>query len=151
MVNINAIKSSLDNFMAKNNIFDSQIDALFDNLSNVFGEYDNYSRDSTDQERRINFSESISDFVLKFYEFKDSYTNNVNLLTSNHQEIFAETDTLDIQLLDVDLSLEDFWSKLKSISIIYEQLKLAIYPDKTVPNLEIIKRGLRRLEKYDRL
>lgn len=136
------IKTSFNEFMLKNTINHSGIDNIFNILSDIFEKYDIYLANYNNTKNAMIFSEAISDFASTFYKAKEFYIHNMELLIPDYNEtvnLSDETRILEIQLLDIDLSFEDFYGNLKSINLMYEEIKLAMYNDKKVSDLKIVK------------
>jgi len=138
--NFDAFKNHIKQCKAKNDVTDSVIDDLLEKVDTALNNYEIYLQTNHRMDAFV-FSESIDDFYTTFYNAVAHYKRCCEMITPIDGQALDTTgiEELEIQLLDVEFTFEQFISRLKSISTIYQKFREVIYRDESCAELSIVK------------
>lgn len=120
------IKKEIETYKISNNILSDYIEEFFGYTDYMLEVYQEWIKNLTSKGHAIRLGEEIVKYEKIFLTCQETYKNFLNLYTDNKDKI-EEKNTIEIQLLDVDFSLEEFNSVLDSINKVYYELGNIMY------------------------
>lgn len=134
------MKQDIMNYKNENIIKNDYIEKFFDEIDKIFALYQEFVQSDDKKENAILFGQGAIKFKGIFDICKSTYENLVELSMNNLEKIEVENDkTLEIQLLNVEYTLEQFTKNLESINEIYCQIGNIIYKENNSTGYEKIK------------
>lgn len=135
------LKNDINKYIENNNIEDESIIQFFLEVDNFFESYQSFMQSDNDIKLAIDFGQSVKEFERTYKTLKLSYKEIEKKLLDVSFETYEESNLkkIDIQLLGIEYSFEDFVSKLNIINNIYCEIGNVIYTNETFEKLRIIK------------
>ena len=135
-------KAEINKYKFENDIYTSEVDNLLKQINILFQSYQDYIRSQNDRAEAVKFMQNLIAFRNYFDATKNFYHQTINMLNSiTDVEPGDDCSVMEIQLLAVKFTFEEFTSYLNCIQKIYSELNRAIYlnEDRKASPLEIIK------------
>lgn len=136
-------KQRIDHYRFENDITDSDyILEFIKETEEIFELYQEFQKDDENQIKMINFSNGLMKYKMLFDNTLKVYSDYCLLSTNEDKYNQENTNTLCVQLLDVEYSMDEFAAILKGINDSYCEIRNLIFQDiKSVEykELKIIK------------
>jgi len=128
-------------YKSDNNIVDSDTDNLFEQIESLFESYQSYIQSQNDRAKAVVFMQQLITFRAYYYAVKTFYINAVDMFKSSLVEDDSQENcaVMEIQLLEVSFTFEEFVKHLSSIQKIYTELNQVMHTEGAVNSLEIVK------------
>ena len=134
------MKQNIINYKRENIIKADYIETFFGEIDKIFDLYQDYIQSDNEIEKAILFGQGVINFKGTFQTCKLTYKNFIELSYNNLDEFIEDKNKIfEIQLLDIDYTLEQFTKKLKAINDMYCQIGNIIYNNKANIGYEELK------------
>lgn len=115
-------------YRSKNNIvMDDYIKNFIDETDYLFKAYDEFQKDDTNQTKMINFANELMKYKLLFNNTLKMYSDYYLLSTNEYEYKVENKNVLNIQLLDIEYTMEEFATILKDIDSSYYEIGNLIF------------------------
>jgi len=137
---LEVLENRIESYRTINEINDSIMDNLLTMAERTLDDYDTFLQ-SNNHSDAFAFSESANSFFIDFINALDYYESYHAMITpyEHHVTGVDNVKELEIQLLDVEFSFDDFIKNLNAINIMYNELKLVMQQNAPIPDLIVIK------------
>lgn len=132
------IKKEIETYKSNYNIMPDYVEKLFGHTDYMLEVYQEWIQNLKSKEHAIRLGEEITKYEKIFLTCQETYKNFLSLYIDKKDNIEKEK-TMEIQLLDVELNLEEFNSVLGSIDKVYYELGNIMYPNLGGINYEKLK------------
>ena len=135
------MKQDIVNYKIENSIKSDYIEIFFKEIDNIFELYQNFIQSDDKKEDAILFGQGVIKFKGIYETCKSTYKNLIDLSLNNMNDVNEENnnETLEIQLLNVDFTLEQFTKNLESLNRMYCEIGNIIYKENTNMGYEQLK------------
>jgi|GEM_PF-3105055 len=117
-------KNNMRKYRKDNDITDVNSDYLIERIDPLFESYQNYIRSQRDREKAVLFMQQFFNFKECFEAVKNTYRDALNMYGAEIEDIDEQDgcSVMELQLLKVELSFEEFVMCLSSMQKIYSEL-----------------------------
>ena len=120
-------KQKVITYKDKNRIKNDYIEVLISEMEDVFDSYDKFQEDDKEQERLLNLANKLISLKASFFNAKLMYNDFKNLHTDIEKLDSENQESLEIQLLDAEYSVNEFSNNLKNMDDIYNEIGNLIF------------------------
>lgn len=135
------LKNDINEYAKSNNILNLAMEELFEEIDNFFLLYQSFMQSESDEKLAINFGQCAKEVEKMYNTIKIVYQSVEKDLVNYISEDIEEKGykKLNIQLLGMEYSFEEFTNKLKMINDIYCEIGNVLYNNSSYCKLQIIK------------
>lgn len=116
-------KQKIDHYKRENNIIENDyIKDFIEETDNLFKIYEEFQKDDTNQTKMINFANELMKYKMLINNTLKMYSDYYLLSTNENEYEGKDVNSLSIQLLEVEYSMDEFATILKDIDISYYEI-----------------------------
>lgn len=118
------VKQNVEKYMQDNQINDKEIETFFNKVKENFNLYQEFLQSSDDRKKAASFGQSNIAFSAAFEAIQTFYSNAVTMLSDKDVKDLSKENkqTINIQLLHTNFTLEQFTENLTAINRIYQEI-----------------------------
>lgn len=134
------LKRDIEKYIEEVKVNDCYVIEFFENVDEFFKQYQAFMQSDNNMELAVDFGQSVKEISASYNTILRTYAEIENNMCDNKNCLNEQNEgKICIQLLDVQYDLDEFSSKLQTISEIYNEIGLMIYKDKSYEKLQIRK------------